>query len=80
MPSPAGNTTRPDRRRRQARSSSPRRRPAGTAQVGGWRLRGLQPDPGSGRMVPVTRVGRSALRAAAPAGRGRYRTRWPAHV
>ena len=27
----------------------------------------------SGRMVPMTRVGRSALRAAAPAGRGHYR-------
>jgi hypothetical protein len=40
--------------------------------VGG--LRALQLDPGSGRMVPVTRVGRSALRAAAPAGRGRCRT------
>jgi AraC-like DNA-binding protein len=32
------------------------------------RLRGLQLDPGSGRMVPRTRVGRSALRAAAPPG------------
>jgi len=39
----------------------------------GWpggdrRLRGLQLDPGSGRMVPMTRVGRSARRAASPAG------------
>jgi hypothetical protein len=32
--------------------------------------------PGSGRMVPRTRVGRSALRAAAPAGQGRSRTAW----
>jgi hypothetical protein len=47
------------------------KRPGGGA--GG--LRALHLDPGSGRMVPVTRVGRSALRAAAPAGRGRYRTR-----
>ena len=30
---------------------------------------------GSGRMVPRTRVGRSALRPAAPAGRGRCRIR-----
>jgi hypothetical protein len=30
-------------------------------------------DPGSGRMVPRTRVGRSARPAAAPAGRGRCR-------
>ena len=35
-----------------------------------WRLRGLHLDPGSGRMVPRTRVGRSALRTAAPAGQG----------
>ena len=49
---------------------------------GVWRLRGLHLDPGSGRMVPVTRVGRSALRAAAPAGRGRGPTshRTGAHV
>ena len=33
-------------------------------------LRGLQLDPGSGRMVPRTRVGRSARRAAAPPGEG----------
>ena len=47
----------------------------GPVRPGGLRrLRGLHLDPGSGRMVPVTRVGRSALRAAAPAGRGRYRT------
>jgi hypothetical protein len=43
-------------------------------QAASWRLRGLHLDPGSGRMVPRTRVGRSALRAAAPAGRGRCRT------
>jgi hypothetical protein len=46
-----------------------RRTPAsgdGPGRAGG--LRALQLDPGSGRMVPVTRVGRSALRAAAPAG------------
>jgi hypothetical protein len=51
----------------------PPRRDAGDGgRPGGDRwLRGLQLDPGSGRMVPVTRVGRSALRAAAPAGQGR---------
>jgi hypothetical protein len=32
----------------------------------GWPA-GVRPDPGSGRMVPRRRVGRSALRAAAPA-------------
>jgi hypothetical protein len=50
-----------------------RRRPAGMALRAPGGLRALQLDPGSGRMVPVTRVGRSALRAAAPAGRGRCR-------
>jgi hypothetical protein len=40
-------------------------------------LRALHLDPGSGRMVPVTRVGRSALRAAAPAGRGHCRAGLP---
>ena len=39
-------------------------------QAADWRLRGIHLDPGSGRMVPRTRVGRSALRAAAPAGQG----------
>ena len=47
---------------------------AGTGQLGtalaGRRLRGLHLDPGSGRMVPRTRVGRSARRAAAPPGEG----------
>jgi hypothetical protein len=50
-----------------------RRRPAETARGRAGGLRALQLDPGPGRMVPVTRVGRSALRAAAPAGRGRSR-------
>jgi hypothetical protein len=50
-----------------------RRRPAGTVRGGVGGLRALHLDPGSGRIVPVTRVGRSALRAAAPAGRGRCR-------
>jgi hypothetical protein len=50
-----------------------RRRRPGTAQGPAGGLRGLHLDPGSGRMVPMTRVGRSALRAAAPAGRGRSR-------
>ena len=50
-----------------------RRRRAGTARWPTGGLRALQLDPGSGRMVPRTRVGRSALRAAAPAGRGRCR-------
>jgi hypothetical protein len=36
-------------------------------RVGG--LRALHLDPGLGRMVPMTRVGRSALRAAAPPGK-----------
>ena len=45
----------------------------GDGRAADWRLRGLHLDPGSGRMVPMTRVGRSALRAAAPAGRGRSR-------
>ena len=45
----------------------------GTARGPGGGLRGLQLDPGSDRMVPRTRVGRSALRAAAPAVRGRSR-------
>jgi hypothetical protein len=70
MPSPAGNY------------HSARKRPAsrsyllaadaggGDGQAADWRLRGLQLDPGSGRMVPRTRVGRSALRAAAPPGEG----------
>ena len=74
MPSPGGNTTRPEGARRQARSSSPPAPASWDGQAADWRLRGLQLDPGSGRMVPVTRVGRSALRAAAPAGRGRYRS------
>src|SRR4029453_3707018 len=73
---PAGHTASPSHPRPTAsplaRSSSPRRRRRG--RLGGdQRLRGLQLDPGSGRMVPRTRVGRSALRAAAPAGRGRSR-------
>jgi hypothetical protein len=51
-----------------------RRRRPGTARRPAGGLRALQLDPGSGRMVPVTRVGRSARRAAAPAGRGRCRT------
>ena len=47
MPSPGGNTTRPDRRRPQGRSSSAAgRRPAGTAQEATGGLRGLQLDPG----------------------------------
>jgi hypothetical protein len=76
MPSPGGNTTRPESARRQARSSSAAgRRPAGTAKWTTGGLRALQLDPGSGRMVPMTRVGRSARRAASPAGRGRCRTR-----
>src|SRR6266516_2590551 len=54
----AGTSTCPDPRR----LARPRWAPGG--------LRGLQLDPGSGRMVPRTRVGRSALRAAAPAGEG----------
>jgi hypothetical protein len=33
-------------------------------------LRALQLDPGSGRVVPMTRVGRSARRAASPPGQG----------
>jgi hypothetical protein len=53
--------------RRQARSSSPRRRRLGRPGDG---RRGLQLDPGSGRMVPMTRVGRSARRAASPPGEG----------
>jgi hypothetical protein len=69
-PTGAGVKVVPPRRRR--------RRP-GTAR----RLRGLHLAPGSGRMVPATRVGRSALRAAAPAGRGNpadQGRRWrPAH-
>jgi hypothetical protein len=74
---PAGPTS----GRRQGRSSSAAScRPAGTV-LGLWAAwRGLQLDPGSGRMVPRTRVGRSALRATAPAGRGRSRApRRPAH-
>ena len=51
-------------------SSSAAGAEAWDGQAAGRRLRGLQLDPGSGRMVPRTRVGRSALRAAAPAGRG----------
>jgi hypothetical protein len=35
-------------------------------------VRGFHLDAGSDRMVPRTQVGRSALRAAAPAGRGRW--------
>jgi hypothetical protein len=53
MPSPDGTTTRPDRRRRQGRSSSAAMSPAswdGPGRAGG--LRALQLDPGSGRMVP----------------------------
>jgi hypothetical protein len=74
MPSPGGNTIRPDKR--PASSSfvlGRRRRPAETARGALGGLRALQLDAGSGRMVPRTRVGRSALRAAAPAGRGSSR-------
>jgi hypothetical protein len=46
---------------------------AGDGPGGDRRLRGLQLDPGSGRVVPVTRVGRSARRAASPPGEGRCR-------
>jgi len=35
-----------------------------------WRLRGLHLDPGSGRMVPETQVGRSALAQRHPPGEG----------
>ena len=52
----------------------PPTRPAGTVLGRAGGLRALHLDPGSGRVVPGTRVGRSALRAAAPAGRGRCRT------
>jgi hypothetical protein len=76
-PHPAGNTTRPDRRRRQGRSSSPPTPASSDGPVADRRLRGIHLDPGSGRMVPETRVGRSALRAAAPAERGRCRTSLP---
>jgi hypothetical protein len=41
---------------------------------------GLRLDLGSGRMVPRTRVGRSALSTASSAGRGRCRGAWPARV
>jgi hypothetical protein len=71
MPSPGGNTTRPDKRRPQGRSSSAADagqlgRPEGQLAACGRSTL----TPGSGRMVPVTRVGRSALRAAAPPGEG----------
>ena len=51
-----------------------RRRRAGTARRPAGGCGGSTLDPGSGRMVPRTRVGRSARRAAAPAGRGRSRS------
>jgi hypothetical protein len=43
---------------------------SGTARWAPGGLRALQLDPGLGRMVPRTRVGCSALRAAAPPGEG----------
>jgi hypothetical protein len=52
------------------RPPAPARRD-GPRRAGG--LRALQLDPGSGRMVPRTRVGRSALRAATPPGEGASR-------
>jgi hypothetical protein len=52
IPSPGGNTTRPDRRRRQGRTSSPPTPTSWDGPGGVWRLRGLHLDPGSGRMVP----------------------------
>jgi hypothetical protein len=67
------NTTRPDKAP-ASRSYDPGR-DAGEPGRPGGRLGGLHLDAGSGRVVPVTRVGRSALRAAPPAGRGRSRTR-----
>jgi hypothetical protein len=74
---PAGRTASLPHRRPTAsplaRSSLPPTLTAWDGQAADRRLRALQLDPGSGRMVPVTRVGRSALRAAAPAGRGHCR-------
>jgi hypothetical protein len=75
-PRPPGIPPGPTSGRRQGRSSSPPADGLGRSGVD-WRRWGLHLDPGSGRMVPVTRVGRSALRAAAPAGRGRSRTNPP---
>ena len=74
MPSPAGKYH-PARKRPASSSFVLGRRspPAGMARCSKGGLRALQLDPGSGRMVPRTRVGRSARRAAAPAGRGRCR-------
>jgi hypothetical protein len=69
-PRPAGTTTRPEtpgvklippRPPLPANRDSPR-------VAGG--LRGLQLDPGSGRMVPVTRVGRSPSAQRHPPGEG----------
>ena len=50
MPSPCGNTTRPDRRRHQGRSSSAARSPASWdgPKGGAGGLRALHLDPGSG--------------------------------
>ena len=45
-----------------------RRRPTGPARGQLAACGRSTSTPGSGRMVPVTRIGRSALRAAAPAG------------
>jgi hypothetical protein len=71
MPSTGGNDH-PARQAAGVKLVPPRRRHrgSGTARrpIGG--LRGLHLDPGSGRMVPATRVGRFALRAAAPPGEG----------
>ena len=77
MPSPDGNTTRPDRRRRQGRSSSPPAPAPGTAPRAPGGCGGSTLTPGRAGWSRGHAFGRSALRAAAPAGRGRCRADMP---
>ena len=75
MPSPGGNTTGPTDAGVKVVRPRPPTPATWTARWASGGLRALHLDPGSGRVVPRTRVGRSALRAAAPAGQGRSRIR-----
>jgi hypothetical protein len=70
MPSPGGNTTRPDRRRRQGRTSSPPAPASWDGQAADRRLRGLQLDPRVGPDGPS-----ATGRAFRPPRRGTRRAR-----